>query len=82
MSKTSQVKPVRSSKDGGNKPDYEPTPEQIKSACAEIQTEWTPAERNRRANVRPHRFVSSATNQVAKVPVYRLGVDLAPDFEF
>ncbi len=40
----------REFRNGDQVPAYEPTPEQIRQACLEIQSEWTPAERRRRAN--------------------------------
>lgn len=32
-------------------PNHDPTPEEIKAACAEIQNTWTPAEARRRKGI-------------------------------
>ena len=32
-------------------PNYEPTPEEIAAACAEVQKTWTPAETRRRKGI-------------------------------
>jgi hypothetical protein len=45
------------------RPLYEPTPEQIRAACAEIQKGWTEAERRRRSNQRSTRWVQESTMQ-------------------
>jgi hypothetical protein len=47
----------RTFRNGDQVPAYEPTPEQIREACMEIQAEWTPAERRRRANQRSERMM-------------------------
>ena len=44
-------------RNGDQVPAYEPTPEQIRDACSEIQKDWTPAERRRRSNQRSERMI-------------------------
>jgi hypothetical protein len=55
-------------------PHYEPTPEQIRQACLEIQQGWTETERRRRSSQRPmsRLFYSSAVER-------RLAVDVVED---
>lgn len=55
-------------------PHYEPTPEQIRAACLEIQNEWTETERRRRSSQRPmsRLFYSSAVER-------RLACDVVED---
>jgi len=56
------------------RPQYEPTPEEIRAACLEIQQEWTETERRRRACQRPmsRLFQSSRVER-------RIAVDIVED---
>jgi len=53
---------TRTFRNGDQVPAYEPTPEQILAACLEIQGEWTPAERRRRANQRSERMMQRSVS--------------------
>lgn len=44
-------------------PNHEPTPEEIREACREIQSEWTKAERLRRLAVKPREWSIPTTIQ-------------------
>jgi hypothetical protein len=46
---------------GEQRPLYEPTPDEIRAACAAIQKEWTDAERRRRST---HRSNTRAFSRV------------------
>lgn len=54
----------------GNRPSYEPTPEEIRAMCAAIRTEWSPGETRARAGTN--------SNERAKVRTVRVSDDIAP----